>query len=492
MKNLSNNIKFALYARVSRDDDFNEESRSIENQRKVLKEYLLNNDLLLIKEYIDDGVSGKNLNRPAFNELLKDFKNGLIDGLIVKDFSRIGRNLYEVGNFIELYAPENNLRIISLLDKYDSSINVDDDSIVLKSFVNDYYLKEFRKKSRQAIIKRSENQVLANRGLFGYNLIVTDKRRELVINEDEAKAIRYVFQEYLKGKMPLEIINYLNDNNYISPGISDYNKNNQNLYNRNQNLKWKTRNIFDIVHNLSYSGTYINCKRKHCIVRSNEIQIPHIVSKEVQNAAIELSKSRCSNPDEHLSHFIYNTVEGEYFRCRRDYMNYVKRDNLYRLNKAKINSKGMSFKPDEIKEIILSETKAVIKELRKNKDYIINKINGTYQDNKNKLSYINKEINNLESKKKIITNEYISGNISKIEFDNKKDEIKILLIEYNKEKIEIEDKISNRDNIKYEKYVNEILSYKNVDLALARIIFKRIDVSLNDKKEKVLNFIYNI
>ena len=146
MLTMKNNVRFALYARLSREDESdNDESRSIENQRKNIKEHLTSKGFILVNEYIDDGVSGATLNRPGFNELLNDFEQGLFDGIIVKDLSRLGRNLIEVGRFVEEFAINNNLRIISILDNYDSAINQDDDSIVLKSFVNDYYVKECKK-----------------------------------------------------------------------------------------------------------------------------------------------------------------------------------------------------------------------------------------------------------------------------------------------------------------------------------------------------------
>lgn len=84
---------------------------------------------------------------------------------------------------------------------------------------------------------------------------------KLVINEYEAQIVKYIFDEYLKGKMPKKIIDTLNKDNILSPGQALYDKSGY-VAKENYNLKWKHRNVFDIVHNLSYSGTYINCKKK--------------------------------------------------------------------------------------------------------------------------------------------------------------------------------------------------------------------------------------
>ena len=486
---MKNNVRFALYARLSREDESdNDESRSIENQRKNIKEYLTSKGFILVNEYIDDGVSGVTLNRPGFNELLNDFEQGLFDGIIVKDLSRLGRNLIEVGRFVEEFAINNNLRIISILDNYDSAINKDDDSIVLKSFVNDYYLKECKKKSRAAIQKKAEAKPLATYGLYGYNVI----DGKLVINEYETQIVKYIFDEYLKGKMPKEIIDALNKSNVPGPGQALYDKCGY-VTKENCNLSWKRRNVFDIVHNLSYSGTYINCKNKNCVVPSNAISIDAIVSKEIQDKAIALAKSRKVKCDEYLSHFIYNTIEKKYFKCKRPYSYFYTAKGKIVNIKGYINSKGMSFKPDEIKDIILKETKRVIKELRNNRDYISELLNGASKDNKANLSKINKDILEATNKKKKLTENYIAGIIDKESYNANKEDLSIKLKALENEKQIIEQKINNSKNDKsYKNFVDEILSYKNVDLSLARVLFKRIDVSLDEKQNKVLTFVYNI
>ena len=95
----------ALYLRLSKEDgDMIDESNSITNQRFILRKFVAERpefDSYEIKEYIDDGFSGKNFERPGIQELLEDVRSGKVFGIIVKDFSRFGRNHIEVGNFIE-------------------------------------------------------------------------------------------------------------------------------------------------------------------------------------------------------------------------------------------------------------------------------------------------------------------------------------------------------------------------------------------------------
>lgn len=255
----------------------------------------------------------------------------------------------------------------------------------------------------------------------------------------------------------------------------------------------KGRNVFDIVHNLSYSDTYINCKNKNCVVPSNAINIDAIVSRETQDKAIALAKSRKVKCDEYLSHFIYNTIEKKYFKCKRPYSYFYTAKGKIVNIKGYINSKGMSFKPDEIKDIILKETKRVIKKLRNNRDYISELLNGTSKDNKTNLSKINKDILEATNKKKKLTENYIAGIIAKEAYNANKEDLSIKLKALENEKQIIEQKTNNSKNDKcYNNFVDEILSYKNVDLSLARVLFKRIDVSLDEKQNKVLTFVYNI
>ena len=147
MKNIT-----AIYARLSREDENkyygNSESRSIENQIKALSDYAQENDFIIYKVYYDDGWSGSTLVRPQFQQLLNDMRNHKFNTLLVKDMSRIGRSLHKVGDLIERVFPENHIRVISVSDRYDSSQYKDDMSIVLRSFLNEYYLKDLMKKCR--------------------------------------------------------------------------------------------------------------------------------------------------------------------------------------------------------------------------------------------------------------------------------------------------------------------------------------------------------
>ena len=187
--------KVAIYARLSREDedkiDGNKsESRSIENQIKVLSDYARENDLDIYKIYYDDGYSGANFERPEFKKLLKDMYQHKFDTILIKDISRLGRVVYKVGELIECIFPKNNIRVISLNDKYDSLTYNDDQSIVIRNFLNDYYLKEFKRKCRQARTHYARTKHLNYYPKYGYNF---DKDRKEIIDDYSANIVKRIF-----------------------------------------------------------------------------------------------------------------------------------------------------------------------------------------------------------------------------------------------------------------------------------------------------------
>ncbi len=138
-----------MYIRLSREDGDKEESESIGNQRKILQRYIKENNLTLIKEYIDDGVSGTTFNRPGFNELLQDIENKSINMVITKDLSRLGRDYIKTGQYIENYFPEKNIRYVAITDGIDTYIDSTNNDITpFKAIMNDMYAKDISKKIR--------------------------------------------------------------------------------------------------------------------------------------------------------------------------------------------------------------------------------------------------------------------------------------------------------------------------------------------------------
>ena len=123
-----------------------------------MQRYIKENNLTLIKEYIDDGVSGTTFNRPGFNELLQDIENKSINMVITKDLSRLGRDYIKTGEYIENYFPEKNIRYVAITDGIDTYIDSTNNDITpFKAIMNDMYAKDISKKIR-SVYKEKQKQ----------------------------------------------------------------------------------------------------------------------------------------------------------------------------------------------------------------------------------------------------------------------------------------------------------------------------------------------
>ncbi len=135
-----NDKKVAIYCRLSKDDGTNTESMSIGTQKQMLADYVKANNLGVTEEYVDDGYSGKNFNRPAFKRMIKDIKNGKIWCCVTKDLSQLGRNYIETGMYIEIFFPENDVRFIAIADGIDTDSNSGSlDIAPFKNILNDMF-----------------------------------------------------------------------------------------------------------------------------------------------------------------------------------------------------------------------------------------------------------------------------------------------------------------------------------------------------------------
>ena len=133
----------ALYLRLSREDGDKTESDSIVNQRTLLEAYAIDHpELCIVDEFVDDGYSGSNFERPAFQNLFRELEQGTINCILVKDLSRFGRNYIEVGRYLERIFPVMRVRLIAVTDNYDSqSAWKTSDSIMvpMRNLLNDAY-----------------------------------------------------------------------------------------------------------------------------------------------------------------------------------------------------------------------------------------------------------------------------------------------------------------------------------------------------------------
>ena len=156
----------AVYIRLSQEDEDNgnekQESNSVTSQKALLNEFIEEHDDLIVYDtYIDDGFTGTDFNRPSFQRLLEDMRNGNINCVIVKDLSRLGRNYIEVGNYIEQVFPLFNIRFIAINDFVDSFKNPTSTNTILvpfKNLINDEYCRDTSIKIRSALNGRKKKR----------------------------------------------------------------------------------------------------------------------------------------------------------------------------------------------------------------------------------------------------------------------------------------------------------------------------------------------
>ena len=191
--------KVAIYIRLSKEDVDRgyDESESIKNQRTLLTEYVqkLGRECKLIDIYIDQGYTGTNFNRPAFQKMIRDINSGKVNMVVTKDLSRLGRDYIETGKYIEKWFPENNVRYVSVTDGIDTfeTSNGNNDIAPFKSILNDMYSKDLSKKIRTALhTMQKQGKWVGGKTAIGYMKDPNDKNK-LIICEPEAEIVKTIF-----------------------------------------------------------------------------------------------------------------------------------------------------------------------------------------------------------------------------------------------------------------------------------------------------------
>lgn len=260
-------FKTCLYLRLSKEDDKNGESESISNQKLMLLNFLDNNqDLKLVSIKIDDGYSGSDFNRPAFQEMIQDLKDKKINCIVVKDFSRFGRDFIEVSRYLDEIFPFMDIRFISLNDNYDSLKNqngLDNFIVPFKNLVNDSYLRDISLKIRSSLdTKRKKGDFTGAFATYGY-LKDSNNKNKLIVDEIASQVVKDIFKYRLNGFSADKIAKILNENGILSP--LEYKKSLGLKYNTdfktNEKALWTAKAIFRILENPIYIGTLEQKKR---------------------------------------------------------------------------------------------------------------------------------------------------------------------------------------------------------------------------------------
>ena len=309
--------KAGFYIRLSREDVESEssnqtiktynktESESITSQRAILMDFITkHNDIEFCDEYVDDGYSGTNFNRPSFKRLIDDVRSGKINCVIVKDLSRFGRNYSEVGNYLEVFFPMLNVRFMSIIDNCDSYLKPESVSniiIPVKNIMNESYSRDISLKVKSAFEARKRNGLFVGTyATFGY-LKDPQNHNKLIVDEEAKPIVQRIFNDYINGMSKVKIAKQLNEEGIPSPalykisqGITKY------IKEYGDKTGWKDSSIRRILTNPLYTGTLVQKFREKInykiqkfrkVEKDRQIRVENVVEPIIDKATFDMAQS---------------------------------------------------------------------------------------------------------------------------------------------------------------------------------------------------------
>lgn len=258
----------AVYLRLSREDGDKTESDSIANQRLLIENYLSDKpSLQFFREYVDDGYTGSNFERPGFIKMMEDIKRQKVNCIIVKDLSRFGRNYIEVGRYIEKKFPAMGIRFIAINDQYDNAKESGDAEQIIvpfKNLINDAYCRDISIKVRSQLdVKRKNGKFIGSFAAYGYLKDPKDKNH-LIVDEYAAEIVQLIFNLKLDGFSALAIAEELNKMGVLPPmeykRLLGYNYNSG--FRTSTTPSWGAKSVIRILENELYTGVMVQGKNQ--------------------------------------------------------------------------------------------------------------------------------------------------------------------------------------------------------------------------------------
>lgn len=269
----------ALYMRISQDDDTKDESVSIKNQREIIQDFIANHDDFreasttarvaritpTLVDYIDDGISGSHTDRKAYQRMMADVARGDIDCIIVKDLSRIGRSMLDVGDLLMNHLVTLSVRFIAINNGYDSLKSpLSNLELAIINLANQHYSRDLAEKSKSAkLIKQKRGEYLAH-APFGYKKCNKSKNK-LVPDKEAADYVKLIFSLAVEGRSTVEIAQFLNSQGIPSPSVYKVNNGWTNMWTQRldpDHCFWNSNTVYKILKNEVYLGKAVSSKFK--------------------------------------------------------------------------------------------------------------------------------------------------------------------------------------------------------------------------------------
>ncbi|MCM1212971.1 MAG: recombinase family protein [Lachnospiraceae bacterium] len=268
----------ALYVRLSLEEQEEDSTEKIKNQRELLLQYVTERpEHQLADIYCDNGCTGTDFDRPEWQRLMEDAKAGKINCIIVKDLSRLGRNYIEAGDYLENVFPRMGIRFIAISDGYDSANLKPEDTgllLPLKNIINASYAKDLsRKISSAKHVQRGRGEFTGSVAPFGYEKDKHGKGR-FVVNEEEAEVVRKIFQMFGEGESYTGVAKELNRLKIPSP----------------QGKIWRYQTIRGIIANQVYLGKMV--QGKYCGLEADIVTVDNTHEAIIAEELFEKAASR--------------------------------------------------------------------------------------------------------------------------------------------------------------------------------------------------------
>lgn len=309
MNTLQSNVVFkaALYLRLSKDDENIGESSSISTQRNILREYVKAHGIVIADEYVDDGYSGTNYDRPGFRQMIQDIESGFINCVITKDLSRLGRNSAKTADLLDEYFPAHRIRYISVIEGYDT-LQLTNGSIMTAPFMllmNEMYARDISNKIRSSFQSKMEKgDYIGSFAPYGYQKDTENgNKNRLVIDNQVAHIVQEIFQMAADGFSPNEIAQHLNAEHIATPAVYRCSTRPYlDIANYSVRKEWTSSILCKMLRNRVYLGHTVQGKTTKVSFKSRDtqakrkedwIEVQHthepLVSEEMYNAV----RSRC-------------------------------------------------------------------------------------------------------------------------------------------------------------------------------------------------------
>ncbi len=297
--------KTGIYMRLSRDDEKSGESMSIEHQRIILQKYVAEQGGTVIDEYIDDGWSGTNFDRPAVKKMLEDARTGKIDAIVVKDLSRFGRNYIQVGQYIDYIFPAYGIRFIAINDNVDTADRSSTamDMMPIMNVFNEWHAANTSKKIR-AVIEANQRAGKYTNSVYPYGYKAgADENRTALIDEEAAEIVRQIFNLRVEGNSVRTIAKILTDEGIENPA-THFTRLDGKKADRQISPCWCAKTVSWILSNQTYIGNTVQHKTTSVSYKNHKIiNIPEsgqiikenaheaIISRELWDKVQAINKS---------------------------------------------------------------------------------------------------------------------------------------------------------------------------------------------------------